>query len=198
MLPNAVHAVIFDMDGLLIDTERIYFAAIMGAVRAHGFEISEASCHAMIGIPGKDCDRMIAERFGSSFPMAAYRNTFSARVAALMDAGIAVKPGAVELIDYLAERGMPVAVATSASRKSAVHHLGKAGLLDRFRRLVTRDDVPRGKPSPDVFHKAARELDCDPGDVRGGAAEPARGPRPAGRSATGLIRLPRDGRHRAR
>jgi HAD superfamily hydrolase (TIGR01509 family) len=161
-LPNAVHAVIFDMDGLLIDTERIYFAAVMDAVRSHGFEIPEAFCHAMIGMPGKDCDRMIAEHLGPSFPMAEYRAELGARVAALMDAGIPVKPGAVELIGHLAERDIPVAVATSASRRSAVHHLGKAGLLDRFCRLVTRDDVPRGKPSPDVFQKAARELDCDP------------------------------------
>lgn len=161
-LPNDVRAVIFDMDGLLLDTERVYLAAVVDAGRAVGFEISKAFYHSMIGLPGPECDRLVAQRFGPTFPVADYLKECSARIATLIDAGIAIKPGATELIDDLSTHNIPAAIATSASRKTAMVHLGKTGLLDRFRRIVTRDDVSRGKPSPDLYIRAARELDCDP------------------------------------
>jgi HAD superfamily hydrolase (TIGR01509 family) len=160
--PNPVNAVIFDMDGLLLDTERIYMAAIMDAGRAVGSDISESLCHRMIGIPGKECDVMVQEHLGPDFPMPEYTRECSLRVARLLQVGIPLKPGAEELIDYLAQRKIPAGVATSSSRKTATSHLGRAGLLDRFGIVVTRDDVEHGKPRPDLFIKAARGLEVQP------------------------------------
>jgi HAD superfamily hydrolase (TIGR01509 family) len=162
MFSRPFDAVIFDMDGLLIDSERIYVAAIMEAGRAVGFDISEAFCHAMIGLPGRDCDAMIAGHFGPAFPMTDYLTACRTRVAGLIEPGIPLKPGAVELIDHLAERDIPVAVATSSSRANAERHLGQSRLLERFRIVVTRDDVARGKPSPDLFIRAAKDLGIAP------------------------------------
>ena len=73
-----------------------------------------------------------------------------------------MKPGVVELLDFLAGRGLPLAVATSAGRATAEHHLGQAGLLDRFAALATRDDVERAKPHPDIYLEAARRLGVAP------------------------------------
>lgn len=162
-LPNPVDAVIFDMDGLLLDTETICIAAIMGASRAVGFEVSEAFCHAMIGVPSKECDLMMQERFGTGFPMDEYRRECSALMDRLVDAGIPIKPGAIELIEYLSEHDISIAIATSSSRRITTRNLQKSGLFDRFDVIVTRDEVQHGKPHPDLFVRAAAELNARPG-----------------------------------
>jgi HAD superfamily hydrolase (TIGR01509 family) len=146
------------MDGLLLDTERIYAAAVMGAGRAVGFEVPAQLCHAMIGIPGSECDIMMRTHFGPTFPMAEYTAKCSALITDLTEAGIPLKPGAAELIDALSRRNIPTAIATSSGRRTAMRHLQTAGLLERFDLVVTRDDVAHGKLRPDLFIKAAEGL----------------------------------------
>jgi len=162
MLTEPVEAVLFDMDGLLLDTEVIYIAAMQASARAVGREMPLDFCHSMIGVPGHDCNVMIERYFGVGFSISDYRAHFSGHVRRLLDEGIPLKPGAVELLDFLIERNLPVAVATSANRTTAEHHLGKAGLLGRFHALATRDDVVRAKPHPDVYLEAARRLGVAP------------------------------------
>ena len=76
----------------------------------------------------------------------------------LLETGVPVKAGAAELIGDLAARKLPMAVATSTVRRIAEHHLERAGLLDHFIAVCTREDVTRGKPHPDLFLKAASDL----------------------------------------
>jgi HAD superfamily hydrolase (TIGR01509 family) len=161
-IPNSIDAVIFDMDGLLIDTERIYVIAIMAAGRAIGVEITEAFCLSMIGIPQKECDVMIQDHFGPAFPMPDYSRQYSAQVKALLQAGVPLKSGAFELVDHVSSSGIPKAIATSSNRASALHHLRTAGLLDHFRVLLTRDDVQHGKPHPELYLKASQALGVKP------------------------------------
>jgi HAD superfamily hydrolase (TIGR01509 family) len=105
---------------------------------------------------------MIEAHYGEGFSITAFREHYSARIRRLLEAGIPLKPGVVELLDFLAERGLPLAVATSAARNTAERHLAKAGLLDRFAALATRDDVERIKPYPDIYLEAARRLGVAP------------------------------------
>lgn len=163
MLRKPVEAALFDMDGLLIDTEVIYIEAMQAAARELGREMSLDFCHSMVGVPGHECNLMIEAYYGEGFSLAEFREHFSVHRRRLMDGGIPVKPGVVELLDFLAGRGLPLAVATSAGRATAEHHLGHAGLLDRFTALATRDDVERAKPHPDVYLEAARRLGVAPG-----------------------------------
>lgn len=158
MLRKPVEAALFDMDGLLLDTEIIYIEAMQAAAQNLGREISLEFCHSMVGVPGHECNLMIEAYYGEGFSITEFREHFSAHRRRLMDGGIPVKPGVVELLDFLAARGLPLAVATSAGRATAEHHLGHAGLLDRFTALATRDDVERAKPYPDVYLEAARRL----------------------------------------
>jgi HAD superfamily hydrolase (TIGR01509 family) len=163
MLKKPVEAVLFDMDGLLLDTEALYIEAIQVAARRLGYpDMPLDLCHSTAGVTGPVRNSMIAAHYGESFSIDAFREHFSAHVRRLTQAGIPLKPGVVELLDFLGGRGLPLAVATSARRPTAENHLGKAGLLGRFSALATRDDVERTKPHPDVYLEAARRLDVAP------------------------------------
>jgi HAD superfamily hydrolase (TIGR01509 family) len=162
MLRKPVEAALFDMDGLLIDTEVIYIEAMQAAAQTLGREMSLDFCHSMVGVPGHECNLMIEAYYGEGFNLTEFREHFSVHRRRLMDGGIPVKPGVVELLDFLAGRGLPLAVATSAGRATAEHHLGHAGLLDRFTALATREDVERPKPHPDIYLEAARRLGAAP------------------------------------
>jgi HAD superfamily hydrolase (TIGR01509 family) len=150
------------MDGLLLDTEVIYIEAMQAAAQELGREMSLEFCHSMVGVPSHECNLMIEAYYGEGFSLTEFREHFSVHRRRLMEGGIPVKSGVVELLDFLAGRGLPLAVATSAGRATAQHHLGHAGLLDRFTALATRDDVERTKPHPDVYLEAARRLGVAP------------------------------------
>ena len=158
MLRKPVEAALFDMDGLLLDTEVLYIEAMQQAARSLGREMALDFCHSMVGVPEQECSLMIEAYYGDGFSIEEFRGRFYGLLRGLLDAGIPLKPGVVELLDFLADRGLPLAVATSSERRTAERHLAKAGLLDRFTALATRNDVERPKPHPDIYLEAARRL----------------------------------------
>lgn len=162
MLRKPVEAVLFDMDGLLLDTEVIYIEAMQATARSLGRDMPLEFCHSMVGVPGHECNLMIQQFYGEGFSIAEFRQHYSVQIRPLLDTGIPLKPGVVELLDFLAGRGLPLAVATSSTRSTAEHHLEKAGLRSRFTVLATRDDVQHPKPRPDIYLEAARRLAVAP------------------------------------
>src|SRR6185369_6836498 len=114
MLRKPVEAVLFDMDGLLIDTETVYIEGLRRAARSVGREMPLDFCHSMIGVPGRDCYVLIERYYGDGFSIADFRRHFSVHIRGLFETGIPLKPGVVELLDFLAGRGLPLAVATSS------------------------------------------------------------------------------------
>jgi HAD superfamily hydrolase (TIGR01509 family) len=162
MLRNPVEAVLFDMDGLLLDTEVIYIEAMQQAARSLDREMALDFCHSMVGVPERECSLMIEAYYGEGFSIDEFRGQFYRLLRGLLEAGIPLKPGVVELLDFLADRGLPLAVATSSARSTAERHLSHVGLLDRFTALATRDDVERPKPHPDIYLEAARRLGVPP------------------------------------
>lgn len=162
MLRKPVEAALFDMDGLLLDTEALYIVAMQAAARALEREMPLDFCHSMIGVPGRECNAMIEAFYGEGFSIGDFRQHFSIHFRGLAEASIPVKPGVVELLDFLAARGLRLAVATSATRSTAEHHLDRAGLLGRFDAMATRDDVEHPKPHPDIYLEAARRLGVRP------------------------------------
>ena len=158
-----VRAVLLDMDGTLLDTERVYFDSLVSALHAFGYSDNvEALCHAMVGLPGPDCEAMLQARYGASFPLADINKAFLARRDEMLEAGLPLKRGAVALLDALRENKCPMAIVTSSSQRTAEAHLTLAGIRQRFDTILTRDDVPRGKPSPDLYLLAASRLTLPP------------------------------------
>jgi HAD superfamily hydrolase (TIGR01509 family) len=162
MLKKPVEAVLFDMDGLLVDTEAVYIEAYHAAAKTFGVEMSMALCHAMIGVPRMECETMIQEHFGPAFQVDRFQLCFREHAERLMAQEVPVKPGARELLVWLGKRGLPLAVATSSRPTTVERHLSRAGLLGHFKAIATRYDVERPKPHPDVYLEAARRLGAAP------------------------------------
>lgn len=183
--PTLIRAVIFDMDGLLLDSERVALAIGREVCEHLGAPWSEEVALGMIGLNSKDGYRLLVESFGPDFPVAAHQAEFGRRYeAAIAEGRIPLKAGVLALFDCLDALDLPFAVATSTRRSRALPKLAGAGLLGRLAGLVGGDEVVLGKPAPDIYLAAARLLATEPvrclvledsnTGVRGGLAAGAR------------------------
>jgi HAD superfamily hydrolase (TIGR01509 family) len=160
--PYPVEAVIFDMDGLLLDTESLYRSAMITAASSMGYDFPDEFCQSMVGTAEAEIHAILQQRFGVDFPIARLFEDCESEMWRRLEAALPVKPGAAELIAELATRGLPMAVATSTVRRIAEQHLKRAGFFDHFGAVCTREDVTRGKPHPDIFLAAAGKLGVRP------------------------------------
>jgi HAD superfamily hydrolase (TIGR01509 family) len=157
-----IAAVVFDLDGLLLDTERLYRTAFVQAASRFGFTVDPAFYATLIGLATPARIARLRARFGAAFPLEPFLADYYARKRRLLDGPVALKPGAAMLLRHLRARRVPTAVATSGTRQTAALNLARRGLAGRFSAVVTRDDVARGKPHPDPFLHAAQALRVPP------------------------------------
>lgn len=162
-LGKNIDAVIFDLDGLILDSERPIRDAVVEVVAALGFEMLEDFYATLIGVPGPECDLMVRDYFGADFPFDTYFENSNAKIAEALARGIALKSGVREILSHLETRATPLALATSSSRRYVERQLNDNKLMPFFRTVATRDDVKRGKPHPDLFLKASADLGIPPG-----------------------------------
>ena len=152
-------AIIFDMDGLMLDTERLALKAWQLAGVDFGFPISDDIFISMVGRNRRDSDCTLVEIFGSDFPIGAVRDRYRAYLDGWIDEDkLSVKSGLLELLSFLDKISMPKAVATSTEYERAVHKLSLTNLLEHFSIVIAGDQVQRGKPEPDIFLAAAAQL----------------------------------------
>ncbi|WP_372018942.1 HAD family hydrolase [Pseudoxanthomonas sp. 10H] len=160
-LPFVPDAVIFDMDGLMLDSERAINACMAQAARDLGHALPDALWLKMIGGGDGLCRRLVSEQIGEAAADVLLERS-ELLYDAVADAGIDHRPGIVELLEWLVARGIPRAVATSTRRPLAMRKLQAAGLLGYFDAVCTSSDVPRPKPAPDVYLLAASTLGVGP------------------------------------
>ncbi|MEJ2818153.1 HAD family phosphatase [Caulobacter sp. CCG-8] len=160
--PRGVQAVVFDMDGLLLDTETVYQAAMIEAGRAFGVDFTAATYRSMVGKTNPECAGMLRDLYGQAFPVEDYFKRTWADVEMILEAEVRLKTGVMEILDYLDALGLPRAIATSNSRQAAERYLGRFDLFKRFHAVVAHADVTRHKPHPDPYLEAARRLNVHP------------------------------------
>lgn len=152
-------AVIFDMDGLLLDTEPLAARAWGDAAAALGVDFDGALARALVGRNFVDCAALVRARYGAGYPVDALLGSWHAAYDAIVEReGVTLKPGVHELLGWLERHGIPRAVATSTRRERARAKLVHTTLLARFHDVVGGDEVARGKPEPDIHLEAAHRL----------------------------------------
>ncbi len=157
-LPN-FSAVIFDLDGLVLDTESTYFAAWQEAATMMGHHCSDAFCRSLSGLQYADVEHRLRVMYGEDFNLQVFAS-LSAQCwrRIVKHRGIAVKPGVRQLLALLTHKQIPFALATNSPLVNARECLALAGLEGVFEILIAREQVQHGKPAPDIFFIAAQRL----------------------------------------
>lgn len=153
---NAFSGVIFDLDGLVLDTEGSYFSAWRLAAERMGFELDDAFCLSLSGLQFKDVLQRIQDFCGEAFDVDNF-NALSAECwrEHIAAHGIEVKNGFDDMLRLIQERNLPYCLATNSFEFNARECLRHAGLDEVFPLLIGRDKVEKGKPEPDIFYRAA-------------------------------------------
>jgi HAD superfamily hydrolase (TIGR01509 family) len=160
-----VAAVVFDMDGLMVDTEPLYQRAWQQAASELGYELGDELYAQFVGRPTDACETLLVAALDRLFPLDQFRERWPILWRReVNDVGVQPKPGLWDLLAYIDAQRLPAAVATSSEAEYADMTLRQAGLAHRFAVIVTGDQVRRGKPEPDIYLEAARRLGVSPTD----------------------------------
>ena len=162
VLPHVPEAVIFDMDGLLFDTEVLYQEALGLAALEAGLELATGIFQHTVGLPWAQTRAVLVGHFGEAFAVDTFQTAWIKHFWVIAETRLALKSGALSLLDTLGEFDVPCAIATSSSRPTVERHLAAHDLAGRFQAIVARGDYDNGKPAPDPFLKAAERLAVEP------------------------------------
>lgn len=161
-----MRAVIFDMDGVLFDTERLCLESWRAVARINGLTGVEEVFPKCVGLNEADCRRVVAQDLGEDFDYARFSRQASAWMREYIEKhGLPVMEGAERLLDWLDAQGIPVGLASSTRYESVVRHLERSGLRHYFSQLATGDMVEHSKPRPDIYLLACDRMGVEPGEA---------------------------------
>ena len=154
-----IKGVLFDMDGLLLDTESVGLICWQASCKDLGYELTDEMYKKLIGLQAQQSNKILIEFFGEDFPLETVREIKMKYYKEYKENNpINEKKGAKELLNFLNNNNIPCSLATSTYREYAIPSLKKVGLLDYFQATTTGDEVKNGKPSPDIFLLAAEKI----------------------------------------
>ncbi len=156
---NKYKAIIFDMDGLMFDTERLTKKLWKEACKEFGIDVSEEIFFKVIGLKREDGRKILEQELGKKFDYDEVRKVKDNLYFKYLEQnGTPIKKGLLELISFLEKNNIPKAIASSTSRNFIHVLLEKANILEHFPIIVAGDEIIKGKPNPDIFLKASEKL----------------------------------------
>ena len=159
-------AVIFDMDGVLFDTERLYMDGWCQVAKKRGIKGMEEVAVKCIGLNSHDTRQLMLEHFGQNLAYGEFREAVSTWVKTRIKIyGLPIKPGVHKILSYLQQKEIPIGMASSTSYHSVLDHLKVAGIVDYFKVIVAGDMIEQSKPQPDIYLLACRKLGVDPANA---------------------------------
>ena len=154
---------IFDMDGTLFDSEKIYQTAWLETVEFYGKDRGAELVKAVAGSSEENCKKAIHEFYPDIDAEEFFMRTIK-RAVEIFEQGVDMMPGVVEILKFFKENGVKSAIASSSSHEAINRNIERADIKKYFDAIISGDDVQNGKPAPDIFLKAAKELNLDAED----------------------------------
>jgi len=156
---STIKAVVFDMDGVIFDTEKIYQNCWLMKMSDYNITGVEDILPIMMGASASDMEKLFKSVYGDDFPFWEYRADVKRKIAEIISCdGLKMKKGVLEIFEFLKENNYPVALATSTSRESVESHLKNTGIKKYFDFIVTGDEVENSKPDPEIYLKACKGI----------------------------------------
>ena len=160
-----VKAIVFDMDGVLFDTENLTAASWHRTVKKLGCTDVTPYISEFLGLNAVYHKQAFLDKFGADFPYDEFiKSSREYSVDFIVKHGVPLKPGVFELLDYLKQKKFLIAVATSTRRETVLQHFKNAGITDYFDQIICGDMVEKSKPNPEIYLKAAAALGIAPQD----------------------------------
>ncbi|MGB8453740.1 MAG: HAD family phosphatase [Anaerocolumna sp.] len=158
-----IKSVVFDMDGVLFDTERVcsqVWYQVGKEMDLAGIDFAVTQC---VGLNSSDTKQFFLNLYGKEFPYDQFRETSSVLFHKTMETqGLPIKPGVSELLNFLQDNNYKIALASSTNKATVMKYLDKAGITYYFQAVVTGDMVIHGKPDPEIYFKACKEIESPP------------------------------------
>ncbi|MBR6637943.1 MAG: HAD family phosphatase, partial [Lachnospiraceae bacterium] len=156
-------AVVFDMDGVIFDSEKLILDIWVELGEEHNIPDVEATMHKCLGVNATETKQIFIRAYGEDFPYDVYVKEASRRFHTKADGGeLPMKPGVCELLHFLKEKGYIIGLASSTREASVRQELKDAGIIDYFDELVCGDMLKKSKPEPDIYLMACDKLGVTP------------------------------------